>query len=289
MLSQFFQDFQSVFHPLYLLSAFLLGFYWLRKDSGFQIRQCLRVLLKKDWQKKNLGIDIAMTSFYFLMLRSTVLALEAMSFLLSYEGIQKTHLSVGFSVKLHPLLEGFLAAIVSMMAIDFASYWAHRLLHHPWFWWIHRWHHSATELSPFTTYRQNPIEPFFMNVSRGYFAGIALGLWHHVFVQKTPVMTYAGIGVGFFLYMLTVNLHHFHLPVAYPKWLRTILISPHHHHLHHSKDERHLGVNFGVIFSIWDRLFQTYFDQEVKINELQFGNFEEVRQLQEKNAAATHF
>jgi sterol desaturase/sphingolipid hydroxylase (fatty acid hydroxylase superfamily) len=109
-------------------------------------------------------------------------------------------------------------------------------------------------------------------------AAIGLSLLHLFFQSKTPVITYNGIGIGFFVYMFTVNLHHSHVPVSYPKVLRYILISPHIHHIHHSVDPKHANKNLGVVFSIWDRLFGTYFDEDVKLNQLSFG----IKNLNEK-------
>jgi hypothetical protein len=50
-----------------------------------------------------------------------------------------------------------------------------------------------------------------------------------------------------------------------------VLISPHHHQLHHSADPRHAGKNLGGILSIWDRMFGTYWDEDVQPGALSFG------------------
>jgi hypothetical protein len=42
-------------------------------------------------------------------------------------------------------------------------------------------------------------------------------------------------------------------------WLKYVLVTPQSHRLHHSIEERHSDRNFGVIFSIWDRLFGTLY------------------------------
>jgi sterol desaturase/sphingolipid hydroxylase (fatty acid hydroxylase superfamily) len=51
------------------------------------------------------------------------------------------------------------------------------------------------------------------------------------------------------------------VPVRYPRWLGRLVLSPHVHHLHHSRAPEHRDCNFGVIFPYWDRLFGTYRDE----------------------------
>jgi sterol desaturase/sphingolipid hydroxylase (fatty acid hydroxylase superfamily) len=169
-------------------------------------------------------------------------------------------------------VEGMLATLVTMLAIDFSSYTMHRLLHRvgP-LWRLHAVHHAATCLTPFTTYRQHPLEPLLLNGARAVAAAIGLAMFHWVFVQRTPVVTIYGLGAGFFAYMFTVNLHHAPVPLRYPRWLRYALISPHVHHLHHSTDVQHRHCNFGVVFSVWDRAFGSYFERDFATGELRFG------------------
>ena len=41
--------------------------------------------------------------------------------------------------------------------------------------------------------------------------------------------------------------------------LRYVIISPQAHRVHHSIEEKHYDKNFGVTFSIWDQLFNTFY------------------------------
>jgi sterol desaturase/sphingolipid hydroxylase (fatty acid hydroxylase superfamily) len=159
-----------------------------------------------------------------------------------------------------------------MLCIDFTSYIIHRFMHsQPWLWHVHSVHHSAKVLTPLTTYRQHPLEPLILNVCRAGAAGLGLVFFRAFFPNETPVFTLYGLGAGFFVYMFTVNLHHSMIPVSYPKVLRRIFVSPHLHHLHHSKNEKHFNCNYGVVFSVWDQIFGTYQDQEFGLGELHFG------------------
>jgi sterol desaturase/sphingolipid hydroxylase (fatty acid hydroxylase superfamily) len=177
-----------------------------------------------------------------------------------------------WSFQLNVIFEGILATLVTMLSIDFASYITHRLMHtNNLLWKMHHFHHTTTNLNFLSTYRQNPIEVIFLNSARASFAALGLSVFHLFFTNETPVILIQGLGAGFFIYMFTVNLHHSHIPIKYPKLLRFVLISPHVHHLHHSLDSKHFDKNFGVVFSIWDRMFATYYEEDFKMGDLHFG------------------
>jgi sterol desaturase/sphingolipid hydroxylase (fatty acid hydroxylase superfamily) len=50
---------------------------------------------------------------------------------------------------------------------------------------------------------------------------------------------------------------HTHLEMSYGPWLNKIFLCPYYHQLHHSIDPRHYDKNFGLLFSVWDRMFGT--------------------------------
>ncbi len=49
------------------------------------------------------------------------------------------------------------------------------------------------------------------------------------------------------------------------------MLSPAHHQVHHSTDERHFDRNFGSTLAIWDRLFGTFYQPSEKREALRFG------------------
>jgi sterol desaturase/sphingolipid hydroxylase (fatty acid hydroxylase superfamily) len=261
----------SPFCPLYLGAAVLIGILWLCRSQRWSLGEAWRYLGGLCWEhRRSMREDGLWALFQLLVLRLPIAALHLALFQWAYENLLRLEGSQGFYAS--EILEGFLATVVTMLAIDFAAYVMHRALHEvPGLWWIHRLHHQARFLTPLSTLRQHPLEPFLLNGARGLAAGASLGILHLLLPNGTPVWIVAGMGPGFLLYMFTVNLHHAPLPVRYPAWLCTILISPHIHHLHHSKAPEHHGKNFGVIFSFWDRWLSTYRDQEVGLGELEFG------------------
>ncbi|PWU12243.1 MAG: hypothetical protein C5B49_16565 [Bdellovibrio sp.] len=278
-------DAGTIFFPPYLLCAFtivLISQMRLRLRQSPQQRLRIKAILPRAfstriWLSRSSRLDLGYTLVFLLAVRGAVAAVETSAFQGAYRDTGDILTNAGLRRDLPGFLpglwvEGLVATIATMIAIDFASYCAHRLLHE-WapLWEIHAVHHSAEHLTPLTTYRQHPIEPLFLNGARGLMSGITLAFVHVLFPNQTPVITILGLGAGFFMYMLTVNLHHFPIPVIYPRFIRFILISPHVHHLHHSADERFHFRNFGVVFSVWDRIFGTYLDEESALEESAFG------------------
>jgi len=68
-----------------------------------------------------------------------------------------------------------------------------------------------------------------------------------------------------------------HMNVSWrSNWLEWIVVTPRNHHIHHSDNSAHANANFGVTFSIWDRLFGTYVDPEELKTPITFGIGERV-------------
>jgi sterol desaturase/sphingolipid hydroxylase (fatty acid hydroxylase superfamily) len=51
---------------------------------------------------------------------------------------------------------------------------------------------------------------------------------------------------------------HTHYKISFGA-LDNYILSPHWHQLHHSADPRHYDKNFGLLLSVWDRMFGTAF------------------------------
>jgi sterol desaturase/sphingolipid hydroxylase (fatty acid hydroxylase superfamily) len=54
------------------------------------------------------------------------------------------------------------------------------------------------------------------------------------------------------------------------RWLRLVIVTPHMHKAHHSRDQRETDSNYSNIFSLWDRLCGTY-TGEVNFRRLRYG------------------
>lgn len=264
----------SIFFVPFLASGIFISLVWLVFSRKKTFRQSLLILVSPDaWLTKDAALELFLSLFFLVVLSKTVDSLQGFIFgeftqLERWVGPPSQKL---FAFRLPPLVEAMLATAVSMLAYDFASYAMHRSMHrNSLLWRIHEFHHSAPGLTFFTTYRQHPLEPLLLAAARAVAANASLGVFHCLFPAQTPVVTVLGLGAGFFAYMFTVNLHHSPVPVSYPHFLRTFLISPHVHHLHHSAASHHLGKNYGVVFSLWDRWLGTYHDEKVELGQLTF-------------------
>ena len=62
------------------------------------------------------------------------------------------------------------------------------------------------------------------------------------------------------------------IPASIDRVLRLVLVTPDSHRTHHSIDMREGNSNFGIVLTVWDRLFGTYVDQpKTGVSELMMG------------------
>jgi sterol desaturase/sphingolipid hydroxylase (fatty acid hydroxylase superfamily) len=131
------------------------------------------------------------------------------------------------------------------MFSDFLVYWRHRA-EHKWFWPIHVVHHSPTEL-----HAANDI-------------GHPAQVWINALFVSIPMSLIQFDGPGtpvYILFVVTLLTYYIHSPVdVHFGPLRKLLVDNRFHRIHHSLEERHFDKNFGICFSIWDRLFGTAYD-----------------------------
>jgi sterol desaturase/sphingolipid hydroxylase (fatty acid hydroxylase superfamily) len=143
---------------------------------------------------------------------------------------------------------GAAALIVSLLALDGASYLVHRLMHQtPVLWRVHLAHHIDASVDATTAFRQHPIE----GVLR--FSFIAVTAWG---LGAPP----AAIAIYRLLGSLNSVLEHANLRV--PRWLDRIAVlvwvTPDMHKVHHSRDRIETDSNYANLFSFFDRLFGTF-------------------------------
>ncbi|MBX3625494.1 MAG: sterol desaturase family protein [Rhizobacter sp.] len=138
-----------------------------------------------------------------------------------------------------------LAVLAFYVTVDFANYWAHRWCHTvPALWEIHRYHHSAPEMTVLTAFRDHPME-------RAFSAAV-------VAVPAALVAMPAGDYVVVHLLAKLVGLiKHSNLPHNWGWFGRYVIQSPAAHWIHHSRDAAHHNKNFASLFQIWDVIFGT--------------------------------
>jgi sterol desaturase/sphingolipid hydroxylase (fatty acid hydroxylase superfamily) len=153
---------------------------------------------------------------------------------------------------------------------DFVQWATHIMLHRvPFFWKIHKIHHSVEQMGFAAHLRYHWGETIIYR-SMLY---IPLALIGGFNVADVFIVHYISILVG--------HLNHANIPLDYGP-LKYILNNPKMHIWHHAKDlppDRKYGVNFGITFSFWDYLFGTsYIPHEGRDIELGFDHVEEFPQ-----------
>lgn len=139
-------------------------------------------------------------------------------------------------------------AIGAVLLFDAWSYLWHRINHEvPFFWRFHRVHHSDPHLDVTTANRFHIGEIFFSSLFRiPLIAFFGIYLWELVLYET--------------LMFAVVQFHHtnIHIPEKADIILRSIIVSPHMHRVHHSRWRPETDSNYSSLFSFWDRLARTF-------------------------------
>jgi sterol desaturase/sphingolipid hydroxylase (fatty acid hydroxylase superfamily) len=137
--------------------------------------------------------------------------------------------------------------LLGFLLIDFTVYWLHRAQHtFGLLWRTHRWHHSSEQVNWLSGFRTSLLHSFLYNVPQTV---VAIGIL---------ALDAGQAGIAFALGVFVQLWDHANAD-AEIGWLKVLFIRPQDHRLHHAA-ERVPAVNFGFVFSIWDRLFGTYAD-----------------------------
>jgi sterol desaturase/sphingolipid hydroxylase (fatty acid hydroxylase superfamily) len=151
-----------------------------------------------------------------------------------------------------------LYTVAFFIVYDFARYLGHSLLHDSkLLWQFHKLHHSAEVLTPITNYRAHPVELLVMGAIPNAATGIISGLVWYLMAGQIGYFSFLGLHAGVAAFNALANLRHFPVWVSFGPVLDRWLISPAHHHLHHSSAAAHFGKNRGFALALWDRLFGT--------------------------------
>lgn len=156
-----------------------------------------------------------------------------------------------------PTLIMVIYTLVMFVAWDFSRYILHRLFHElPWLWEFHKLHHSAEVLTPFTLYRNHPIESIAFRIRGLAVVVIVTGTFFYVFRSRAVQYKLWGINaIGFVFNFFGANLRHSHVWISYGHIVERLFISPAQHQIHHSTQAMHFGKNYGTWLSLWDGLF----------------------------------
>jgi sterol desaturase/sphingolipid hydroxylase (fatty acid hydroxylase superfamily) len=149
-----------------------------------------------------------------------------------------------------PLPE-WVSFVLAVIALDLAIYFQHRLFHAvPLLWRLHLVHHADLDFDVTTGLRFHTVEILLSALIKlGVVAVLGPSLWavltFEVLLNGTSMISHSNI----------------QLPAPLDRLLRTILVTPEMHRVHHSTIPTETNSNFGFNLPWWDFLFRTYRDQ----------------------------
>jgi len=153
--------------------------------------------------------------------------------------------------------DNFLTYAVAFVLYDFCYYWNHRIGHVVNIGWAsHVIHHSSEEYNLTTALRQtsipNPI---------GALCFVPLA-----FFGFEPWLLLA-VGSLNLIYQYWV---HTQVIKRMPEWFEAVFVTPSNHRVHHAKNKVYVDKNYGGVFILWDRMFNS-FQAELENEKVVFG------------------
>jgi len=137
-------------------------------------------------------------------------------------------------------------ALVAFLLSDFLAWFHHFVRHHvPALWHFHVIHHSQRQMNLFTDNRQHWVE-YFVATSITFVPLFLFPLDHPLTVTIATVQLW-------YTRFIHANVRTNFGPLRY------VFVTPQSHRVHHSIEVKHRDRNFGVVLSIWDRMFGTLY------------------------------
>jgi sterol desaturase/sphingolipid hydroxylase (fatty acid hydroxylase superfamily) len=138
--------------------------------------------------------------------------------------------------------------VLAVLLIDCWMYWWHRVNHQiPMLWRVHRVHHSDPCMDVSTAYRFHFGEMLISAIARvPVIALCGIELWQLVAYEAAL--------------FANVQIQHANISLSPrgDRCLRTLLVSPFMHKVHHSDLQSETDSNYSSLFSWWDRLFGSF-------------------------------
>ena len=149
--------------------------------------------------------------------------------------------------------------VAYVVVADFGGYWMHRLTHTKYLWRVHHFHHSITQMYWFAGVRDTIFQQALSNIHYILWAPLVFDAPRGVFTGLT--------------FMSILTNHWMHMNFTWrSNWLEYVLVTPRSHQVHHSASTEHYNTNFGVIFSVWDHMFNTWMDPDTtKVTDIGAG------------------
>ena len=230
-LINFFSDIPLTFRTSILLGGIV--FFWILEGMiplySFRYKKVNHALLNLFFTTTTAIIGFG---FAFLLLQSTL-----------YVGIEQIGVIHIFNLPI------WADVIISLLLLDLiGAYLVHFIQHKvSWMWKFHLVHHTDMNVDVTTGLRHHPGETVFRIIFTfiGVFvSGASIGM----------VMLYQSLSV-LFAHITHANIN---IPKKIDSILSYVLVTPNMHKIHHHYEMPLTDSNYGNIFSIWDRLFNTF-------------------------------
>ena len=147
--------------------------------------------------------------------------------------------------------------IIAFLAYEFGYWFDHYLKHRiPFLWEMHKTHHTAQTLTPWTVWRVHPLDSFVFVNMLVLCVGSVVGVMSWAFGAHTRIYAIDGANVLLvFFFFAYVHLQHSQVWIPFTGALGRIFMSPAHHQIHHSIDPAHYNCNMGSCLAVWDWMF----------------------------------
>ena len=252
----------------YLLAAFFIAFFWLcfNKKMGYKNS------LKKIFNSKIFLSKSSISDYKIFFLNQVIMILVSplliaqltIATFLFYYFHTVSWLNAGMLSHVSSITIVILFTSTHFILDDFTKFYVHRCMH-KWqvLWALHKFHHSATTLTPMTVFRTHPLEAIIFSFRSAITQAITISSFIFLFGNNVDLITILGANIFSFLFnIFGSNLRHSHIGIKYWKWLEYIIISPAQHQVHHSISKKHYDKNFGVAFAFWDWIFGSHHHSE---------------------------
>ncbi len=137
------------------------------------------------------------------------------------------------------------AGLFYFVVVDFVAYWMHRLNHVAWLWATHAFHHSSKNLYWASGMRGSPVHFLLLGVP---------SLLVQVVFDPEGIVLWLVLAYG------VVHNSLIHSNLKLPRFVNLVFVTGQSHLVHHARDPKLGGSNFGFLFTWWDRIFGTWVD-----------------------------
>ncbi len=172
-------------------------------------------------------------------------------FPMSAVGVALLSSEIGWGAFNYAAISSWWTGIIVVVILDLTIYIQHFLFHKvPFFWRLHRMHHTDLDIDVTTGARFHPVEIIFsMGVKAAMVIILGAPAWSvlafEVLLNATSMFNHSNIFMN----------------KQSDRVLRLFIVTPDMHRVHHSVTTKETDSNFGFNLPWWDHLFGTYCDQ----------------------------